>query len=155
MIFTSGHKVGTRHFFVWVLGYVTRNNIFHSLIKPTSKPTHLWYFFFSDHGPNTVGTHLILVGSVGRVELEVFFLITLYASEITNHACLFYEHVSDRPPELNVKFWVTDRVSLQNPTLRWQIIECLVYLIVTRPNILYVAPYIIALVYCCLYSSIY
>ncbi|OMO98638.1 hypothetical protein CCACVL1_04141 [Corchorus capsularis] len=60
-----------------------------------------------------------------------------YANDVINRARLTDERTADTPIELNVKLRPTDGTPLPNPTLYREIVGCLVYLIVTRPDIAY------------------
>ncbi|XP_028114168.1 uncharacterized protein LOC114312155 [Camellia sinensis] len=60
-----------------------------------------------------------------------------YANEVIHRASLTDTEVSDTPIELNVKLNSTDGVPLYDPTLYRELMGCLVYLTVTRPNLAY------------------
>ncbi|GMP85483.1 hypothetical protein CsSME_00038617 [Camellia sinensis var. sinensis] len=61
-----------------------------------------------------------------------------YANEVIHRAGLIDTKVSDTPLELNVKLNSTDGVPLDDPTLYCELVGCLVYLTVTRPDLVYV-----------------
>ncbi|KAF5955239.1 hypothetical protein HYC85_008095 [Camellia sinensis] len=61
-----------------------------------------------------------------------------YASEVIHRADLTNTKVSDTPIELNVKLNSTDGVPLDDPTFYCELVSCLVYLTVTRPDLAYV-----------------
>ncbi|XP_028091729.1 uncharacterized protein LOC114292022 [Camellia sinensis] len=61
-----------------------------------------------------------------------------YANEVIHCAGLTATKVFDTPIELNVKFNSTDGVPLDDLTIYRELVGCLVYLIVTCPNLAYV-----------------
>ncbi|GMP43055.1 hypothetical protein CsSME_00012568 [Camellia sinensis var. sinensis] len=61
-----------------------------------------------------------------------------YANEVIHRAGLTDIKVSDTPIELNVKLNSIDGVPLDDPTLYRELVGCLVYLTVTRPDFAYV-----------------
>ncbi|GMP70396.1 hypothetical protein CsSME_00029266 [Camellia sinensis var. sinensis] len=60
-----------------------------------------------------------------------------YANEVIHRARLTDTKLSDTPIELNVKLNTTDGVPLDDPTLYRELVGCLVYLTVTRPDLTY------------------
>ncbi|KAF5934861.1 hypothetical protein HYC85_025990 [Camellia sinensis] len=64
-------------------------------------------------------------------------LSSLIACRLLNRAGLTDTKVSDTPIELNVKLNSTDGVPLDDPTLYRELVGCLVYLTVTRPDLAY------------------
>ncbi|XP_028054668.1 uncharacterized protein LOC114258860 [Camellia sinensis] len=60
-----------------------------------------------------------------------------YANEVIHCARLTDTKLSDTPIELNVKLNTTDGVPLDDPTLYRELVGCLVYLTVTRPDLAY------------------
>lgn len=60
-----------------------------------------------------------------------------YAIDIINRAGLTDRKLVDTPLELNVKLRPTDGIPLQDVTLYRQIVGCLVYLTITRPDLAY------------------
>ncbi|GMP88046.1 hypothetical protein CsSME_00040174 [Camellia sinensis var. sinensis] len=61
-----------------------------------------------------------------------------YTNKIIHRASLTDTKISDTPIELNVKLNATDGVLLDDLTLYRELVGCLVYLTVTRPNLAYV-----------------
>ncbi|CAL5429371.1 unnamed protein product [Camellia sinensis] len=62
---------------------------------------------------------------------------TKYARDILSRANLTDEKIVDTPLELHAKFSASDGVPLEDPTLYRELVGCLVYLTVTRPDISY------------------
>ncbi|KAG8388057.1 hypothetical protein BUALT_Bualt02G0085600 [Buddleja alternifolia] len=62
------------------------------------------------------------------------YIVLLYVDDMI----ITDEKVADTPLELNAKLQPTDGIPLPDPTLYQQIVGCLVYLTVTRPDIMYV-----------------
>ncbi|XP_028052908.1 uncharacterized protein LOC114257351 [Camellia sinensis] len=60
-----------------------------------------------------------------------------YANEVIHRVRLTDTKLSDTPIELNVKLNTTDGVPLDDPTLYRELVGCLVYLTVTRPDLAY------------------
>ena len=60
-----------------------------------------------------------------------------YANEIISCAQLIDEKVVDTPIELHAKFSPTYGVPLDDPTVDWELLGCLVNLTLTRPEIAY------------------
>ena len=63
---------------------------------------------------------------------------TKYITDILHRANLTDDKTVDTPLELHAKFSTTDGVLLEDPTLYRELVGCLVYLTVTRPDISYV-----------------
>ncbi|KAF5933465.1 hypothetical protein HYC85_029636 [Camellia sinensis] len=66
-----------------------------------------------------------------------FLFQAKYANEVIHRAGLTDTKISDTPIKLNVKLNTTDDVLLNDPTLYRELVGCLVYLTVTRPNLAY------------------
>ncbi|XP_028064838.1 uncharacterized protein LOC114267942 [Camellia sinensis] len=60
-----------------------------------------------------------------------------YANEVIHCAGLTDTKISDTPIEFNVKLNTTNGVLLDDPTLYRELVSCLVYLTVTRPDLAY------------------
>ncbi|GFS46627.1 hypothetical protein Acr_00g0103390 [Actinidia rufa] len=73
---------------------------------------------------------------------------TKYITDILHRANLTDGKTVDTPLELHVKFSATDGVLLEDPTLYRELVGCLVYLTVTRPDISYVVHIISQYVSC-------
>ncbi|XP_028079274.1 uncharacterized protein LOC114281036 [Camellia sinensis] len=63
---------------------------------------------------------------------------TKYARDILSRANLIDDKIIDTPFQLHALFFAFDGVPLEDPTLYRELVGCLVYLTVTRPNISYV-----------------
>ncbi|XP_028076870.1 uncharacterized protein LOC114278910 [Camellia sinensis] len=71
------------------------------------------------------------------VPLPVGKNLAKYANEVIHRARLTDTKLSDTPIELNVKLNTTDGIPLDDPTLYRELVGCLVYLTVTRPDLAY------------------
>ncbi|XP_028126815.1 uncharacterized protein LOC114323414 [Camellia sinensis] len=60
-----------------------------------------------------------------------------YVNEVIHRVSLSDTKISDTPIELNVKVYTIDGVPLNDPTLYRELVGCLVYLMVTRPDLAY------------------
>ncbi|GMP66002.1 hypothetical protein CsSME_00026546 [Camellia sinensis var. sinensis] len=69
---------------------------------------------------------------------DYFLSQAKYANEVIHRVGLTDTKVSDTPIELNVKLNSTDGVPLDDPILYRELVGCLVYLTVTRPDLTYV-----------------
>ncbi|GMP56799.1 hypothetical protein CsSME_00021139 [Camellia sinensis var. sinensis] len=96
---------------------------------------HLFRTFeMKDLGP----LRYILGIEVASSPKDYFLSRAKYANEVIHRARLTNTKISDTPIELNVKLSTTDDVPLDGPTLYRELVDCLVYLTVTRPNLAYV-----------------
>ena len=86
-----------------------------------------------------LGTLRYFLGIEGASSPKGYFLSQAkYANEIIRRATgLTNIKFSDTPIELNVKLTTTNSVLLDDPTLYRELVGCLVYLTVTRPNLAY------------------
>ncbi|XP_028113189.1 uncharacterized protein LOC114311259 [Camellia sinensis] len=62
---------------------------------------------------------------------------TKYAYDIVSRANLTDDKIVNTPLELHAKFSASDGVPLEDPTMYHELVECLVYLTVTRSDISY------------------
>ncbi|XP_028102694.1 uncharacterized protein LOC114301935 [Camellia sinensis] len=74
---------------------------------------------------------------------EYFLSQTKYIHDILSRVNLTNDKIIDTPIELHAKFSASDGIPLEDPTLYRELVGCLVYLTVTRPDISY-AVYILS-----------
>ncbi|GFZ15868.1 hypothetical protein Acr_25g0002770 [Actinidia rufa] len=111
--------------------YLTRSR--HPVAISDVKDHHFHEFEMKDLGPLRYFLGIEVASSPKGYLLSQ----TKYITHILHHANLMDDKTVDTPLEIHAKFSATDGVLLEDPTLYRELVGCLVYLTVTRPDISY------------------